>query len=74
MPIEVRKRKNENASAFIYRFNKRVQQSGVLKEVRKRRTSGRSENRLKRRKRALYRITKQADIAKQRKQGTKAKK
>ncbi len=74
MPIEIKRRKNENSNAFIYRFNKRVQQSGVLKEVRKRRSSGRTENKLKRRKRALYRITKQADIAKQRKQGVKAKK
>ncbi len=74
MPIEIRKRKNENSNAFIYRFNKRVQQSGVLKEVRKRRASKRTENKTKRRNRALYRIVKQKELAKQKKQGYKAKK
>jgi ribosomal protein S21 len=74
MPIEVRRRKNETTNAFIYRFNKRVQQSGILKEVRKRRVSKRAENKTKRRHRALYRIVKQQELAKQRKQGYSAKK
>ncbi len=73
MALEIRKRKGENTNAFIYRFNKRIQQSGVLKEVRKRRAHGRPENKRKRRKRALYRIGKQKELAKQRKQGYKYK-
>jgi len=69
MPMEVRKRKNENSSAFLYRFSKRIQQSGVLKEVRKRRAHGRPENRGKRRLAALYRAGKKEEIAKQKKYG-----
>jgi len=53
--LEIKKREGENIGAFLYRFNKRIQQSGILKEVRKRRFVKRSQNRRKRRLAALYR-------------------
>lgn len=67
--MEVRRRKNENVGSFLYRFSKRVQQSGVLKEVRKRRAHGRPENKRKRRLGALYRMNKQSEISKLKKYG-----
>jgi ribosomal protein S21 len=67
--MEVRRRKNENVGSFLYRFSKRVQQSGVLKEVKKRRAHSRPQNRRKRRLGALYRQGKKHEIARMRKYG-----
>lgn len=69
MPMEVRRRKNENVGSFLYRFSKRIQQSGVLKEVKKRRVTTRPQNRTKRRLSALYRMNKKEQIAKSKKYG-----
>ena len=69
MPMEVRRRKNENVGSFLYRFSKRVQQSGVLKEVKKRRARSRPQNRRKRKLGALYRDKKRGDISRMKKYG-----
>ncbi len=69
MPVDVRRRKNENVGSFLYRFSKRVQQSGVLKEVRKRRAHDRPDNKRKRRLSALYRMKKKDEISKLKKYG-----
>lgn len=69
MPISVKKRDGESASTLIYRFSRRVMQSGVLREVKKRRFHERPKNRNQRRKSALYRARKRAEIEKQRKLG-----
>jgi ribosomal protein S21 len=69
MSIEVKKGKNENTNTLLYRFTKKVQQSGVMKEVKKRRFSGRAVNKNKRKAMALYRVEKQEEIAKQKKYG-----
>jgi len=69
MSIEVKKGKNENTNTLLYRFTKKVQQSGVMKEVKKRRFSGRAVNKNKRKSMALYRVEKQEEIAKQKKYG-----
>ena len=74
MPMEVRKRKNENVGSFLYRFSKRIQQSGVLKEVRKRRVRSRPENKRKRKLSALYRMKKKDEMAKSKKYGRIQKK
>jgi ribosomal protein S21 len=71
MPIHLQKREGENMNAFIYRFNKKVQHSGLMKEARKRRFRARAENRGKRRSATLYRLEKQATIARQRKLGSR---
>ncbi len=67
--MEIRKRKNESVGTFLYRFNKRVQQSGVLKEVKKRRFAARAENKRQRRVSAIYRVEKNREIKKLRKIG-----
>ncbi len=69
MAIEVKKRENESPSALIYRFIKRVQQTGVLREAKKRRFHKRSQNRLKRRVSALHREEKKREIEHARKMG-----
>jgi len=71
MAIEARKRENEAPNSLIYRFNRKVQQSGLVKETRKRTFTGRPENRMKRRKAALYRIEKRSEMAKVKKYGHK---
>lgn len=69
--IEVKKRKNESVGSFLYRFNKRIQQSGVLKEVKKRRSAGRPVNRRKRKLSAVYKNAKAREVKKMRKLGYK---
>jgi len=71
MAIEVKKREGETPSSFLYRFNKRIQQSGLIKEVRKRQFRARSENRRQRKLGALYRKDKQEELEKSRKYGYK---
>jgi ribosomal protein S21 len=62
--IEVRKRKDENAASLIYRFNKRVMQSGILKEAKKRMYLTRPLNERKRKLSALYRLKKEEELKK----------
>ena len=69
MPLEIKKRENEATGAFIYRFNKRVKQSGILKEVRKRRFTNRAKNKRKVRLSALYKNRKAGEVALMRKYG-----
>lgn len=63
MAIDVRKKEGESASAFLFRFNKKVQQSGLVREVRSRQTRARAENRRTRRLAALYRAKKHGELA-----------
>jgi ribosomal protein S21 len=69
MVIEVKKRENENLNSLLFRFQKRIKQSGVLREARKRRFHSRNVNRIKRRTSALYRSKKEREIAHERKYG-----
>lgn len=69
--IEVRKRKNENVSSLIYRFSKRVQQSGILKEAKKRKYYDRPINKRKRRISALYKARKEEELRRLAKMGHK---
>jgi len=69
MPIEVRKKENESPSYLINRFTKKMQQSGVLREVKKRRFYGRVINRSRRRTRALHREEKKKEFLKAKKLG-----
>lgn len=69
MAIEVKKRDGETPGSFLFRFNKKIQRSGLVKEMRKRQFTDRTANRRKRRLAALYRITKQEEIAKVKKYG-----
>lgn len=67
--IEIRKKENENTASMLYRFSKKVQQSGVLKEAKKRRFRGRPQNLLKRKLKALYRSQKKKEVARAKKLG-----
>lgn len=67
--LQTKKREGETASAMLFRFSKRVKQSGILKEVRHRRFRGRAENRLKKRMSAKHREEKKAEIARLKKLG-----
>jgi ribosomal protein S21 len=67
--MEVKKRDNESINTLIYRFIKRVQQTGVLRESKKRRFHDRPTNRLKRRLSALHREEKKKDYERAKKLG-----
>ncbi|MEK7465678.1 MAG: 30S ribosomal protein S21 [Patescibacteria group bacterium] len=69
MPLEIKKKEGETTGSFMFRFNKRVQRSGLVKEVRKRQFKSRAANRTKRRSSALYRIGKKSELAKAKKYG-----
>ncbi|OGZ02640.1 MAG: hypothetical protein A2430_02210 [Candidatus Liptonbacteria bacterium RIFOXYC1_FULL_36_8] len=67
--MEIRKKEGEAASSLVYRFNKRVQQSGIIKEVKKRRFKKRAESKIKKRISAIYKNTKLKEVQKLRKLG-----
>ncbi|MEK7076914.1 MAG: 30S ribosomal protein S21 [Patescibacteria group bacterium] len=61
--VEVKKRQGESSSVLLYRFSKRIKQSGVLKEAKKRRFHGRAVSRRRRLLSALHRQKKSVEIA-----------
>ena len=67
--MQVKKRENETSSSLIYRFTKRVQQSGILKEAKKRRFHKRPETRIKRRLSAIHRAGKKKEFERAKKFG-----
>jgi len=69
MAIVVRKREGENFNSLMYRFKKKIKQSGILQEARKRRFFARPVSRRKRRLAALYRAKKQEEMTLARKYG-----
>lgn len=62
--IETRKKPGESSSALIHRFTKVVRQSGLMKEVKKRRFKTRRATKLKKKLSALYRAKKKKEFAK----------
>ncbi|MCS6789027.1 MAG: 30S ribosomal protein S21 [Patescibacteria group bacterium] len=69
MAIEVRKKEGETVQSLIYRFTKKIKQSGVLTEVRKRQFKARNQSKLKKRSSAIYRSLKQEEFNRKRKLG-----
>jgi hypothetical protein len=67
--MEIRKREGESSTSLIYRFTKRVQQSGVLREAKKRRFRTRTESRIKRKLSALHRVEKKKKFERAKKMG-----
>ncbi len=57
----VRRKEGESVGSLLYRFSKKVQHSGILKEVKKRRFRSRPPNSTKRRASAMYREVKQQE-------------
>ena len=69
MPIEAKKREGESPAALISRFLKKIQQSGVLREAKKRRFHARNLNHAKRRISALHREQKKKEVYRAKKLG-----
>lgn len=67
--IEIKKKEGESASSMMFRFTKKIQQSGVLREAKKRRFYKRNESRLKRKLSALHRDEKKKDMERMKKMG-----
>lgn len=67
--MEIRKREGESVSSMIYRFTKKTQQSGILKEAKKRRFYERPKSRIKRKLSALHRVQKKAEYERAKKLG-----
>lgn len=67
--MEVRKKEGEAVGSLIYRFIKKVQQTGVLREAKKRRFHSRIQNRLKRKLSALHREQKKGEMERAKKLG-----
>jgi ribosomal protein S21 len=69
MPITVKKKESESAGSLIFRFTKKVQQSGVLLEAKKRRFKKRGQNARSRHLSALHKLSKKAEYERMRKEG-----
>lgn len=67
--LEVRKREGESSASHLYRFMKRIKQSGVLKESKKRRFHSRASNKRQRRLSALHREIKKKEVIQAKKLG-----
>lgn len=67
--VFVYKKEGETASALIYRFTKKMQQTGTLREAKKRRFYARTDSKLKRKLSALHRNAKHKEMERQKKLG-----
>ncbi|MFA6135987.1 MAG: 30S ribosomal protein S21 [Candidatus Paceibacterota bacterium] len=67
--IEVKKKEGESVNAFIFRFTKKIQQSGVLKESKRRRFKSRKPNKRAVKVSAIYRSVRKVEVDKLRKLG-----
>jgi len=69
MAIEIRKKENESVQSLIFRFSKKIKQSGILTEARKRQFKERNQNKRKRRLSAIYRAKKREEYERMKKLG-----
>jgi ribosomal protein S21 len=69
MPVTVKKKEGESAGSVIFRFSKKVQQSGIFLETKRRRFTKRVPNARSRHESALHRLAKKAEYAKMKKEG-----
>ena len=60
--MELKRREGESMSSFLYRFTKKVRQSGILIEAKKRRFKNRIVSKRKKRESALYRDVKKKEV------------
>jgi len=67
--MQVRKKEGETIGSLMYRFSKKMQQSGVLREAKKRRFHKRPQSRVKKKLAALYRAEKKKEVEKAKKMG-----
>jgi ribosomal protein S21 len=69
MPIELKRKENEPLNSFLFRFNRAVRQSGILKQSRTDRFLVPKQSRNQRRKSALYRAGMKQKISLLKKKG-----
>lgn len=69
MPLLIRKREGESVSSVLFRFSKRMKQSGVLKEVKKRRFYKREVNKRQIRLSAIHKDNRKKELERQKKLG-----
>lgn len=69
--VSVKKREGESSNSLIYRFNKRTRQSGLIKEVRRRRATTRKISKTKIRQSAIHRDEQKSAHLRRRKLGLK---
>ncbi|MBI2514590.1 30S ribosomal protein S21 [Candidatus Wolfebacteria bacterium] len=67
--MELKRREGESVGSFLHRFTKKVRQSGILVEAKKRRFQRRKSSKLKKRLSALYRSRKRKEVEKAKKFG-----
>jgi ribosomal protein S21 len=67
--IEVKKNPNENNSSILRRFSRRIQESGIIRNVKSNRYNVRKESKLKAKKSALKRMGRRKEIEKLKKMG-----
>ncbi|OGI65889.1 hypothetical protein A3A95_00710 [Candidatus Nomurabacteria bacterium RIFCSPLOWO2_01_FULL_39_18] len=67
--IEVRKNPNENNTSILRRFSRKIQESGIIRKVKRARYNIRKESKLKQKKSALKRMTRRREIEHLRKLG-----
>ncbi len=61
MPLEIKKQERETSQSLIRRFSKRIKQSGIILEVRRRRFKNRTKSRPMRQRSALRRLDAQKE-------------
>jgi len=62
MAIEIKRKSDEPSGAFLYRFNRLIKQSGILRDAKKLRFYQSPPNRRSRRNSAIYRAKIRKDI------------
>ncbi len=68
--INLKKKEGESNNSLIYRFTKKVMQSGVLRQFKSKRYHNRTVNRNKRRLSALHRGKKREEVKRAKRMGT----
>ncbi len=67
--LQITKKEGESSASLLYRFTKKMQQSGILRESKKRRFYHRAVNKNKRFASALHREIKRGETEKAKKMG-----
>ncbi len=68
--LEIKRRPGESVSTFLHRFSKRVRESGILREAKKRRYQERPISKSKRKASAIHRAKKLKEFEKKKREGT----
>ncbi|MEE8131756.1 MAG: 30S ribosomal protein S21 [Candidatus Paceibacterota bacterium] len=68
--MQLKRKQGESTSAFLYRFSKKMQQSGILREAKKRRHKDRKISKRQKRLSAIHRVKKRKEVEMAKKMGT----